>query len=476
MTIFRSTLPSATRAQRGSVLIVAMLLSAIIGISLVSYLKLSQNSINLANRSFYNTAAINMAETGIEEALWCFNQHTSGATLSAAWAGWDRSDGVTAKRTFTDFSLPNNAEVAVKVYVDRYDPPSGTWPKVVSQATITIANESRTLTKWVEVTLRRRSKFAMGLVAKDEITFNGNTASVDSWNSMYNDDGTARASFEDYSATNTHANGSIGSTSVAVGSVAVNQADIWGYASVGSTTATAISVGTQGRISAFGTAAGTVDTTRVATDYTTNFENDTEPTTGTWITGAFPATIGVAGTTTTYRYNVDATSSGCAPITSSFTVLGNVTLILVYDAGGNDTVLKLTGGTDTLSIAANSSLNIYTGGDIQLTGGGVANASNQAVNFQIHGTGDTTQTIDVGGGAYLKGLIYAPNASVSIHGTPDVMGSIVANEITVVGNAKFHYDEALAEYGGVNPWGVVKWRELATTTDRATYTTAMAGW
>ena len=49
----------------------------------------------------------------------------------------------------------------------------------------------------------------------------------------------------------------------------------------------------------------------------------------------------------------------------------------------------------------------------------------------------------------------------------------MANNITVVGNAKFHYDEALANFGGSNPFGIVKWLELASLSHR---TAAFSGW
>ena len=455
---------SPVPARRGSVLIVALLVSALIGIALVSFLRVNQNSLNLANRSFFNTTALNLAETGVEEALWSFNQASDGVALATAWDGWDRSDGVSAKRTFTDFALGANARATVKVLVDRYDPAAGTQPKVVAQATVRIANESLTLSKWIEVSLRRRSKFAMGLVARNQITFRGNTASVDSWNSLYKDDGTPRAAAVDYSDPVKHSSGSVGSTSVAVGSVAVNNADIWGFASVGSSSSSAISVGANGSIAAYGQPPGTVDTSRIATDFTTNFDSTTTPSTGTWITGSFPSSIGVAGTTTTYRY--------AGQITSSFTVVGNVTLILTGTGGD---VVRMT-GNDELTIATNSSLNLYASGGLKFNGDGVTNQTNQATALQIWGTGDTTQDIEVGGGPYFKGLIYAPNADVTLHGNPDVMGSIVANNIDVEGSAKFHYDESLANYGGSNPYGVVKWRELISDTDRTTYVAALSGW
>lgn len=451
--------------QRGAILIVALIIGAIVAISLASYISLNQNSLKLANRSFYNSAAMNLAETGAEEALWSFNQVTGGASIATGWSGWDRTDGVTARRTFTDFALHGNATSAVKVYVDQFDPAAGAQPTLVSQATITIPNEGQTLTKWIELRLRRRSRYAMGLVARNQITFRGTTASVDSWNSLFNDDGTPRAGFVDYSAAVKHDKGSVGSTSVAVGSVAVNNADIWGFASVGSSSSSGISVGSGGTIAAFGRPVGTVDTTRIATDFTTNFDVVTAPATGTTITGAFPATIGTAGATTTFRY--------AGSITSSFTVRGNVTLVLTAGAGD---VVRMT-GTDVLTITVGSKLSIYTSADLRFGGNGITNQTNQATALEIFGTKTTTgQAIDIGGGPYFKGLIYAPNADIKLNGNPDVMGSIVGNNIDVVGNASFHYDESLANYGGNNPWGVVRWRELITSADRAAYSAVMSGW
>src|SRR5437870_3803842 len=61
-------------ASRGSVLITALILAAIIAISLTSYIKLALNSLTLADRSFYQNAAVNLTEVGIEEAMYCYNQ------------------------------------------------------------------------------------------------------------------------------------------------------------------------------------------------------------------------------------------------------------------------------------------------------------------------------------------------------------------------------------------------------------------
>ena len=55
------------------------------------------------------------------------------------------------------------------------------------------------------------------------------------------------------------------------------------------------------------------------------------------------------------------------------------------------------------------------------------------------------------------------------------MGSVVANNITLTGNAAFHYDESLGRFGGGNPYRVAAWRELtqeddpSSTDDRTNY-------
>jgi Tfp pilus assembly protein PilX len=455
------------RSERGAVLIVALLLSAIIAIALGSYLALSRNSLQLANRSFYNTAAMNIAETGVEEALWSFNQVATGSSVADAWTGWDTSDTVTAKRAFRDFTLSGTTEAYVKVYVTNYNPTGNDRPLVVSSATVTIPGESRTITKAIETTLRRRSKFAMGLVAKNQLTFNGTNASVDSWNSDPDNDLGASTPAIPYSVGVRKDNGSVGSTSVAVGSVAVNNADIWGFASVGSSGSSGISVGTNGTVAAFMTGGsptptGTVDTTRIATDFTANFDPVNDPTIGTVI-GAVGASLGTAGTTTTFRFN--------GQINSSLAIAGNVTLILT--AGAGNTAIRLTGAGDGISIPAGSSLTVYTAADVTIAGNGLLNSNIQPTTFQLWGTSTSSfaQNIEIKGNGALKGIAYAPNANVRITGNGDVMGSIVANNITVVGNAAFHYDESLANWGGSNPFGVVNWRELTTAADRAVYVT-----
>ena len=69
----------------------------------------------------------------------------------------------------------------------------------------------------------------------------------------------------------------------------------------------------------------------------------------------------------------------------------------------------------------------------------------------------------------LSAVVYAPNATLSINGNGDVQGSFVANNVVMVGNAAFHYDESLANFGGSSPFGISKWTELTSASQRASY-------
>ena len=48
-----------------------------------------------------------------------------------------------------------------------------------------------------------------------------------------------------------------------------------------------------------------------------------------------------------------------------------------------------------------------------------------------------------------------------------IVDSVVAEDITLTGNANFHYDESLGNLGTGNPFRVAKWKELTTATERS---------
>lgn len=448
---------SPLRSQRGAILIVAMLLAAIIAISLTSYMNLSINSLKMADRTFYNNAAMNLLEMGIEEAMWSYNQQTAGS--SSAWSSWNTSTGNTAKITLSGFSYGGNSTGSVRIFVtDRTG--LGASPLIIARSTINIPNQAP-LEKWIEITLTKRSKFALGLVAKDSIQFSGNNASVDSWNSDPNGDGSV---IVPYSSGVANDAGSIGSIDV-TSTISVSNADIWGTAAVGGSSLSAIGVGPNGRVGPYGTSSGTLDPASVSTDFTANLEDVTAPTSGTTLS-AINSSVSFSGGT----WRIPSITLNAF---EQMNVTGNVTIVITGAAGTSG--ISITGHAG-INLASGATLKIYAEADIDIEGNGLLNPNSQPSSFQLWGTSTSTiaQDVKIAGNGTLSGLCYAPNADLSINGNGDVCGSFVANTIRVTGNAAFHYDESLEHFDTGNPYGISKWRELTSAASRATYSSLMS--
>lgn len=479
------------RSERGSLLLVAMLLCAIIGISIASFIRLGVQSQKISNRALYNNGAINLAERGMEEAMYSINQMVNNASYDWTTDGWtSMNSGADARRKWTGYTFDQNATGVVRVYVEHVN--GSVAPIIIARSTVTLGGyASAPIEKWIKVTLAMTSKFANGLVAKNQISFSGSNASVNSWNSDPDNDNDP-SDVVSYSTAVDNDNGSVGSVLVS-SAVSVNNADIWGYVATGGTPAT---IGPNGLIGPFGTTAGTIAAGHSSTDFTASFDTVT-----------YPTTYGSPATTIVYTpmgtINGNATAD-VLPADSGATIQGGKYYIEAPDINLNNksltieagkiVVLKLTntgntaasgsvsvgGGGGMISLEANAQLIIYAAGKIDIGGKGISNGVDgpdanttidtsemgQPKNFQIWGTRTSgTQDIDIAGNGALSAIVYAPFGSVKINGNGDVCGSIVANDITCVGNAAFHYDESLGNFGG-NPFRVAAWQELTSITDR----------
>lgn len=489
-------------SSKGSVLLTAMLFSVAMAMAVAGYFAVAIQSAKISNRSVQSIAALNVAETGLEEALWAINQRVAGSTTSFTAAGsigsfssynWSTS-GSEAIGTFnlTSASLGQNASGVVKVYVQNYDGAAAA-PTIVSHAIVTLGDGS-SVNRWIKVRLDKRSYFAMGLVAKESLKFNGTNPSVDSWNSGWSSTSTG-GSIIGYSSSAAHDYGTIGAVEV-TSTITVQNADIWGYASVGGSSASAISVGPQGRVGPYGTALGTKDPSHINTNFTANLDPVAQPDGSPTMEITDNMTLNGDTSSDTSVYTTYYVSD-VALTNKTLTINGRVKLVITasagqsaIDIGGGSGALNVNSMTKTTSgswIDNGTRLQIYTAGDIKIAGNGVSNGATDSSTgqfisgipaaLQIYGTSTSTtlQSIDIKGNGTLSGVVYAPNADVAISGggsgseNTDVYGSIVGDKITVSGNTAFHYDEALGSFGGGNPYGIVEWRELTSATDRDAY-------
>ena len=147
--------PSPDRRTRGALLIVALILCAIIGLSVTSYIQLGRTSLTVANRALYNNAAMNLAENGLEEAMYAINQDATVSTYSWDTAGWTTS-GTEARRKWTGTQFDQNATGEVRVRVVNYAG-AGT-PVIYARSLVTLGGGSAAgdaVEKWIKVTLLR---------------------------------------------------------------------------------------------------------------------------------------------------------------------------------------------------------------------------------------------------------------------------------------------------------------------------------
>lgn len=103
-------------------------------------------------------------------------------------------------------------------------------------------------------------------------------------------------------------------------------------------------------------------------------------------------------------------------------------------------------GPSQVIIGTNSNLTMYLGGWADFSGGGVNNHTGFATNLAVYGL-STCTSIQYSGGSDFIGTIYAPDASfrMSVGGSIDchLVGSVVANSITINGHCQVHCDEGL---------------------------------
>lgn len=121
-------------------------------------------------------------------------------------------------------------------------------------------------------------------------------------------------------------------------------------------------------------------------------------------------------------------------------------------------------GQDAIILAPGATLTIYSAGPVKLDGSGLINTNpGVAENFSLVCTTNVT-SVDIGGNGQFTGTVLAPSANVTLHGGgsgyDNVIGAVMANNITLMGHMSFHYPDSLAKKPSSLRYLVVKWSEL----------------
>jgi hypothetical protein len=432
-----STSPADRRLadQRGSFLIIAMVFAAAISIVLTSYLALGRTSLKLAHRSYFANDAANLAEAGLEEALYRFNQMGGGVAPATAWSGWAFS-GTNAMYTLPPFNRDQNAVGIVKVHVKGYDG-SNAAPTVFSQAVITPFDGGAPIVKTLRISLKLNLPF--GLVALSGLTLNNSTF-ADSFDS--NPTNSPTGPWVTYSSGIAHLKAKV---AVLAGAITIGTGKINGdlYLGAGVTSPAASKV-----------------TGAIIKPYTMAFPMPAYPTSASVsqsynLGAAIPATLPAAGNLPAadgrYYYFCNGATIGSATITSG----KNVVIV------GTNTSM-----TFGLTVQNLATCVIYMDKTVVLAANKTINSSNWAGSLQVYTT--TASTCSFANNSRFSGCLYAPNAPLTASGSGGsdlLVGSFVAKTITASNTMDFHYDESLQPGSA---WAVTNWLELQSAADRAT--------
>lgn len=388
----------------------------------------SAQEAKLATRSFFQSAAINLAEAGVEEGIFAVNTNSVNAANGWSLASGSSTDYVKSITSGLDFRQATGA-----IHI-RIDAASSDSPVVLAAGVISIPKQPRMVRQIRVGSSAPVRLWSNSVVSKGNVTFQG-SASIDGYDSSL---GPWNA------ATNRNDRASVATISTVQLS---GHAEIYGYVATGGP---APDVGSGGRIyGATSPANPLVDASRIRTDFNTNLTDATAPT-GTAISlGAYslsssatvvlPRTGDVPGANGRYLYS--ATSLALAG-SSLLQINGPVDIVV----SGNVTVSGSAGLTVGGGTATDASLNLYSPGDISLGGNGMINSTTKPINASIWGTkpSTATQNISIGGTAAFVGTIYAPNANITQSGAADIYGALVGKLVTLSGGCQFHYDTQLS--------------------------------
>jgi hypothetical protein len=416
----------------GSTLVITVVISALIGSVLCSYLVLISNRNQISMRALAWNSAIPVLEAGIEEAL--THLHEDEDPTANYWTG--------------------QMITGTKIYWKRRDFPDGSYFYVTNtdvgttKPTIYAAGyvkaplqNNEYISRLVKVTTTNPpSYFSRAIAANGLIKLSGE-AVVDGYNS----------SLGPYSLTNRNASGGVYTSSQAAKAIDVGSAHIYGMAVTGPGGTVSVADGSVGDLNqTSGMQYGWVNDNMNVT-----FQDNASPT-GPTITPT-PTRIGPSNViyldqdSSRVIYKVDnlISNSERRPII----VTGNSTLWVSGDF--------IVNGTGYVYIAPGASLKLYVGGNGSISGGGVVNDSTGGGaglpgNFSYYGLPTSTSLI-YSGMADFVGTINAPQAAVNISGGSSVFGAIICDTFTCSGGSGVHYDEGLRGGGLLT---VTSWREI----------------
>lgn len=398
----------AFQSRRGSALLVALCFSTVLALGVTSYIVTAYRALQLSDREFQQNRLNQLAEAGIEEALWELNVNKWSAT---AWT----LAGTTYSRTFTGYTYGQGVTGQVVVEVTNTNT---TTPTITSAATLTLQSGT-TMTRTLRATTAPMPLFYNALAALSTTSSRAirmrRSGYIDSYNSALGD----------YNALTNRSDRAV----VSGRTITLTDAEIYGYITI--PTSATVSRSANARLYGVANAASPIwDATRISGNMFQPLLTVTSPTGTATSISSWPAsaTLGTAGATTPTLYTGGDLNVG-----------SNVTLTI-----DGPVVIDLTGRLETFGtsstggrfiVTSNGRLEIHLAGVLTLGGRGIVNQTLRPKNVVIFGsdTGSDTNAITTTAHTStnpLYAVFFMPNDTINITAAPFYLrGSMIANRL-----------------------------------------------
>lgn len=421
MTFSPSRVPcSLSRMRRsnesGSILLSAVILAALVGMALVTYLSLVKGQLRLTHRSRVWNDCVPLCEAGIEEALAHIN-FSDTATFGVS--GWAFSANAYRK----ELTL-NNGTVRIAISNDL---PPTIFASGFLRAPLSASSD---ITRTIRVGTRTNQYFPYAILTRGRLVCNSSGGRVDSYDST----NPLKSTLGQYDPLKAGDQAHVVTVSREQNAIDIGTLSLYGYAGTGPGGTIGINSGNVGSTLFNDNPAndGKIETGHATDDINIYVADPTLPSN---FTGALPPGSGTyAGTNYTY-----VLPSGNWTLTSlrlgsgqRMMVTGNARLLVT-----GSTAIS---GSGEIDIAPGGNLEFYTTGDVDIKG----NVNNLGVpkDFSLIGLKGCNNISYTGGASYV-GTVNAPGANVTIAGGSAFYGAIIANTAKITGGLSVHFDEAL---------------------------------
>ena|ERR1041385_3030334 len=428
----------------GGVLLVTLLICAILGVLIGSYLSLIQNQYLSAARAQAWNSALVIAEAGVEEAMAHLN---SGVTTNnLAVNSWINVAAGTYQKT--NFLGDNYAIVSIKL------PPAvtNTSPVIVSKGCVTGPLSRPQVARTVQVNTKPKVALAppRGMVSLGLINLNGNGVLVDSFDSGNTNYSTGGL----YDAKKARDQAQVSTLSSAPNMLLVSNGKVKGLVRTGPGGKPVLGPnGSVGDASWVNSGRSGIQAGHVKDDADFQLPDNSLPKVASWKTPS-PTSFKMGGVT--YKYVLDASAAWRMPIMDGnvYVNSSNVVLLLT-DSFSFDGQLKIPPG---------SSLSMYVSSPIvNLSGQGIMNGTGKANAFNYYGL-PSNNSFSLAANAAFVGWVKAPETDFILGGggvdTYDFCGACMAKSVTMNGHFNFHYDETLIPTPPPPGYVPISWDEL----------------